>query len=228
MRVRLRHAAAIPSRTPKTADRTRRDSHQRERRPDLALDLAPDRLVARVRAAEVELRGLLEVGDELLALRLVEPELLRERGALALGQVAAAVEVRDRIALDDPEQEEVEADDEEQRDQGPEDLGAYEASAHSRSSAVRRRLIRTSPATSAMAASATMAMIAPLHHRRRRHRSQTRSPASAARSWATCSSRAPGRSPPAGARSPRSDPSRRPGSPAPCRARGRCPTAGSA
>ena len=61
--------------------------------------------------------------DELVALRAVEAELLRQLLALLLGEVPPAEEVRDRIRLDHPEQEEVEDDDEEQRRERAEDLG---------------------------------------------------------------------------------------------------------
>ena len=64
-----------------------------------------------VRAAEVQLRRLLEVAPELLELGAVEAELALS-SALRLGQVAAAEQVRDRVLLDDAEEEEVEDDDE--------------------------------------------------------------------------------------------------------------------
>ncbi len=61
-----------------------------------------------VRAAEVELRRLLEVAHELLELRAVEAELVAQLVPLLHRQVAPAEEVRDRVGLDDAEEEEVE------------------------------------------------------------------------------------------------------------------------
>src|SRR6185503_5061072 len=128
----------------------------------LVLDLLPDGLVGRVRAPQVQRRRLLQVGDELRALGLVEAELLGQLGALGLGQVVAAVEARDRVRLNDPEQEEVEADDEEQGRQRPQHLAADEACAHSRSYTVRRRRSRKNAAPPPSTTTAMIAMITPL------------------------------------------------------------------
>src|SRR5213078_3858244 len=89
---------------------------------------------------EVQRRRLLQVVQELRAGGALEAELLGQLGPLALRQVATAVEVGDRVGLDDPEEEEVEGDDEQERCQRPHDLGRDKACAHSRSSAVRRRI----------------------------------------------------------------------------------------
>ena len=59
---------------------------------------------------------------ELVELGPVEPELLRELGALRVGQVAAPEQRSPPGRLDDPEQEEVEDDDEGERPQRAEDL----------------------------------------------------------------------------------------------------------
>ena len=114
----------MPSITPKTADRIAETPTSAIVGPAASLDLVPDGLVRLVRAPEVELGGLLEVVDELPAGRLVEAELARQLGPLRVGQVAPAEQVRHRIRLDDPEQEEVEADDEEQGRERPEDLAS--------------------------------------------------------------------------------------------------------
>ena len=90
--------AAIPSRTPNTAESTAEMPDERDRRPGLALDLVPDRLVAGVRATEVELARLLEVGHELPPSRPVETELLRELGAL----VSLRLRPRNRFATGSP------------------------------------------------------------------------------------------------------------------------------
>ena len=112
-----------------------------------------------------------------MSTRAVEPELGAQLQPLLLRQVAAPEQVRNRIPLDDPEEEEVETDDEEQRDESARDLAGDEADAHvvslpagrgmrlelySRSPALRRRTSRrTMPPTPATIA-ATMPMIAPV------------------------------------------------------------------
>ncbi len=85
-----------------------------------------------VRAAEVELRRLLDVGAELLELRAVQPELVTKLFALLDRQVAAAEQIRDRVLLDDAEEEEVEDDDESKRRERAEHLADDEAGAHAR------------------------------------------------------------------------------------------------
>ncbi len=110
-----------------------------------------------------------EVPEELVELGPVEPELALELEPLGLGQVAAAEEVPDRVRLDDPEEEEVEADDEDERRERGEDLPGDEPEAHvpatpvairySRSSAVRRRRTRYTMSTAPASPAATRATI---------------------------------------------------------------------
>src|SRR5204862_3275405 len=66
-----------------------------------------DRLLMRVRAAEVPVRELLQVEDVLLPLRLVEPELPLACVPELLGRVRHAREVRDGAAGREPEEDEV-------------------------------------------------------------------------------------------------------------------------
>ena len=68
------------------------------------------------------MRRLVEVVRELVELGAVEPELLSQLVALGVGEVAAPEQIRHRVSLDDPEQEEVEDDDEGEGPERPQDL----------------------------------------------------------------------------------------------------------
>ena len=202
--MRLRQAAAIPSITPKTADSTAETPTSAIVGPAASHDLVPDGLVRLVRAAEVELGGLLEVVDELPA-----RSTCRGRTAASARPAATSVRLRPRNRFatgsdcDDPEQEEVEADDEEQGRERPEDLPC-DVPARS------LPLVGRAPASEQERRRAPTASTADDGDRddgrrcRRRHRRRWPSPtpASGARRSARCSSRAPGRSRPAAAPSP--------------------------
>ena len=98
------------------------ETDQRDRRPHPVDDELRDRHVVADGDAQVALRGVLQVREELLRQRLVEPVLLAERVELLLGDHPSPGQAARRVAGQHPEQEEVDDEDEQQAPHRPQHL----------------------------------------------------------------------------------------------------------
>jgi hypothetical protein len=105
-----------PGERPEDDREQRPERDHRERVRDRNAQVLAHRLRVLERDAHVPVRELLQVDQELLALRLVEPELPRDRLPRLRGGMGHAREVRDRASGREPEEREVQDQRDEDRD----------------------------------------------------------------------------------------------------------------